>query len=158
MLKEHDTPDIDDIDLQIIAELQVDGRASYADLAKRIDLGQAAIRLRVNRLLESGVFEIVAVTDPLTIGFKVQAMLGLNVDGDIQLLSDKICALDSVVYVLLTAGRFDMLVEVLCADNDDLLEMMSGLRALDGVSSLEAFTYLRLSKQTYAFGIPPDRS
>lgn len=158
MVSEHTTPEIDDIDLQIIAALQVDGRASFAELATKIDLSQAAIRLRVNRLLATGVFQIVAVTDPLTIGFKVQAMLGLNVDGDIQLLSDKICALDSVVYVLLTAGRFDMLVEVLCADNDDLLEMMSGLRALDGVSSLEAFTYLQLAKQSYAFGILPDRS
>jgi Lrp/AsnC family transcriptional regulator for asnA, asnC and gidA len=149
--------DLDDKDLQIIAALQLDGRTKYAELAKGIDLSQAAIRLRVNRLLESGVLEIVAVTDPLSIGFTVQAMIGLTTDGDIEALADKIGALESAVYVVLTAGRFDMLVEVLCADNDHLLEVMSDLRALDGVVSLEAQTYLRLTKQTYAWGIPPPR-
>ncbi len=146
---------LDDTDLQIIAALQLDGRASFADLAKGIDLSQAAIRLRVNRLLESGVLDIVAITDPLQIGFTVEAMIGLTVDGDIEEVSAKVGALDSAVYVVMTAGRFDLMVEVLCADNDHLLEVMSDLRALDGVSSLEAHTYLRLTKQTYAWGLPP---
>ncbi len=147
--------DLDEKDLQLIAALQVDGRASYADLAQEIGLSQAATRLRVNRLLESGVLEIVAVTDPLRIGFSVQAMFGLTVSGDLERLSEKIAAFHSVTYVVLTAGRFDMLVEVLCTDNAQLLEIMGELRALDGVSSIEAFTYLRLAKQTYAWGIPP---
>lgn len=149
--------ELDDKDLQIIAALQINGRANYAELATVIDLSPAAIRLRVNRLLETGVIEILAITDPLRIGFTVQAMLGLTVDGDIDVLSAKIGALESAVYVVLTAGRFDMLVEVLCADNDHLLDVMSELRALDGVSSIEAHTYLRLAKQTYAWGIPPPR-
>ena len=149
--------DLDNIDLQLIAALQINGRANYADLATQIDLSPAAIRLRVNRLLDSGVIDIVAVTDPLNIGFTVQAMIGLTADGDIEALSSKIGALESAVYVVLTAGRFDLLVEVLCADNDHLLEVMSELRALDGVLTLEAQTYLRLTKQTYAWGIPPRR-
>ena len=148
--------DLDDKDLQIIAALQINGRTSYADLATGIDLSQAAIRLRVNRLLDSGVVEIVAITDPLSIGFTVQAMVGVTVDGDIEALSDEIGAREYAVYVVLTSGRFDLLVEVLCADNEHLLEVMSDLRALDGVSSVEAHTYLRLTKQTYAWGIPPD--
>ena len=149
--------DLDDKDLQIITALQIDGRTNFAELANGIDLSQAAIRLRVNRLLETGVFEIVAITDPLSIGFSVQAMVGLTVDGDIETLSSEIGAREYAVYVVLTAGRFDMLVEVLCADNDHLLEVLSDLRALDGVSSVEAHTYLRLTKQTYAWGIPPPR-
>ena len=149
--------DLDDKDLQIIAALQINGRTSYAELAEGIDLSQAAIRLRVNRLLESGIVEIVAITDPLSIGFTVVAMVGLTVDGDIEALSDEIGSREYAVYVVLTSGRFDMLVEVLCADNDHLLEVLSDLRALDGVSSVEAHTYLRLTKQTYAWGIPPDR-
>jgi len=149
------TPDLDDRDLEIIAALQVNGRANYADLAKVIDLSPAAIRLRVNRLLKSGVLDIVAVTDPLRIGFTVQAMIGLTIDGDIEQISTKIGALDAAVYVVMTAGRFDLIVEVLCTDNDHLLAVMADLRALDGVSSLEAHTYLRLTKQTYAWGIPP---
>ncbi len=152
------SPGLDDKDLQIIAALQINGRANYAELATGIDLSQAAIRLRVNRLLESGVLEIVAITDPLSIGFTVQAMIGLTVDGDIEAISDEIGTREYAVYVVLTAGRFDLLVEVLCADNDHLLEVMADLRALDGVSSLEAHTYLRLTKQTYAWGIPPQRS
>jgi len=147
--------DLDGKDLEIIAALQINGRANYADLAKRVDLSPAAIRLRVNRLIDSRVLDIVAVTDPLRIGFSVQAMVGLTVDGDIEELSAKIGALDAAVYVVLTAGRFDMLVEVLCADNDHLLDVLSELRALDGVLSLEAQTYLRLTKQTYAWGMPP---
>jgi Lrp/AsnC family transcriptional regulator, regulator for asnA, asnC and gidA len=150
--------DLDDKDLQLIAALQINGRTNYAELATGIDLSQAAIRLRVNRLLESGVLEIVAITDPLSIGFTVQAMIGLIVDGDIEALSNEIGTREYAVYVVLTAGRFDLLVEVLCADNDHLLEVMADLRALDGVSSLEAHTYLRLTKQTYAWGIPPRRS
>jgi Lrp/AsnC family transcriptional regulator for asnA, asnC and gidA len=149
--------DLDDKDLQIITALQVDGRTNFAELANGIDLSQAAIRLRVNRLLETGVVEIVAITDPLSIGFTVQAMVGLTVDGDIEALSDEVGAREYAVYVVLTAGRFDMLVEVLCADNDHLLEVLSDLRALDGVLSVEAHTYLRLTKQTYAWGIPPPR-
>ncbi len=149
--------DLDDKDLQIIESLQINGRTSYAELAETIDLSQAAIRLRVNRLLETGIVQIVAITDPLSIGFTVVAMVGLTVDGDIEALSDEIGDREYAVYVVLTSGRFDMLVEVLCADNDHLVEVLSDLRALDGVSSVEAHTYLRLTKQTYAWGIPPDR-
>lgn len=147
--------DLDAKDRQIIAALQINGRANYAEMAKRIDLSPAAIRLRVNRLLESRVLDIVAVTDPLSIGFTVQAMIGLTIDGDIEALSDEIGTLESAVYVVLTAGRFDLLVELLCADNEHLLKVLNDLRALDGVVSLEAQTYLRLAKQTYAWGIPP---
>ncbi len=150
--------DLDDKDLQIIESLQINGRTSYAELAETIDLSQAAIRLRVNRLLETGIVQIVAITDPLSIGFTVVAMVGLTVDGDIEALSDEIGNREYAVYVVLTSGRFDMLVEVLCADNDHLLEVMSDLRALDGVSSVEAHTYLRLTKQTYAWGMPPPRA
>lgn len=147
--------DLDAKDRQIIAALQINGRANYAEMAKTIDLSPAAIRLRVNRLLESRVLDIVAITDPLSIGFTVQAMIGLTIDGDIEALSDEIGALESAVYVVLTSGRFDLLVEVLCADNEHLLKVLNDLRALDGVVSLEAQTYLRLAKQTYAWGVPP---
>ncbi len=147
--------ELDQKDLKIIAALQLDGRASFAELAREIDLSPAAIRLRVNRLLESGTLEIVAVTDPLRIGFTMQAMIGLTSNGDIEVLSEQVGALDPVTYVVLTAGRFDLLVEVLCTDNDHLLAVIGQLRAIDGVSSTETFTYLRLTKQTYAWGLPP---
>ena len=149
---------LDKKDLEIIAALQINGRASYADLAKVVGLSQAAVRLRVNRLLDSGVLEIVAITDPLSIGFTVQAMIGITAKSDVEALSEEIGALESVTYVVLTTGRFDLLVEVLCTDNDHLLHLIGELRDLDGVSALESFTYLRLTKQTYAWGIPPTLS
>ena len=149
---------LDSIDLQIIEALQVNGRANYAELASEIDLSQAGIRLRVNRLIDTGVIDIVAITDPLTIGFTVQAMVGLNVEGDIAALSDEIAGRDYAVYVVLTAGRFDLLVEVLCTDNDHLLTVLDDLRSLPGVADLEAHTYLRLAKQTYNWGPPPTRT
>lgn len=147
--------ELDDKDLQIISALQLDGRASFAEIAREIELSPAAIRLRVKRLLDSGTLDIVAVTDPLRIGFTMQAMIGLTTDGDIEALSGEIGKLGPVTYVVLTAGRFDLLVEVLCTDNDHLLQVIGQLRALDGVSSTETFTYLRLAKQTYAWGLPP---
>jgi len=147
--------ELDDMDLQIIAALQLDGRASFADIAREVDLSPAAIRLRVKRLLETETLDIVAVTDPLRIGFTMQAMIGLNTSSDIEALSEEIARLEPVTYVVLTAGRFDLLVEVLCTDNDHLLKVIGQLRALDGVSSTETFTYLRLAKQTYAWGLPP---
>ncbi len=147
--------ELDEIDLQIIAALQLDGRASFADIARDVDLSPAAIRLRVKRLLDTETLDIVAVTDPLRIGFTMQAMIGLNTAGDIEALSEEIARLEPVTYVVLTAGRFDLLVEVLCTDNDHLLKVIGKLRALDGVSSTETFTYLRLAKQTYAWGLPP---
>lgn len=155
-LKHRSDGDLDEKDLQIIAALQINGRASFAELAEGIDLSQAAIRLRVNRLLNSGVVEVVAITDPLRIGFTVQAMLGLTVNGDIGTVSDAVGSRDYAVYVVVTAGRFDLLVEVLCADAEHLLEVINDLRTLEGVSSVETHTYLRLTKQTYAWGIPPD--
>ncbi|HIE21275.1 MAG TPA: Lrp/AsnC family transcriptional regulator [Acidimicrobiia bacterium] len=145
----------DDKDLKIIAALQLDGRASFASLAREVNLSPAAVRLRVKRLLDSGALEIVAITDPLRIGFTVQAMIGLTVGGDIEILAEEIAALEPVTYLVLTTGRYDMLVEVLCADNGHLLEVINTLRTLDGVSSVEDFTYLRLAKQTYAWGLPP---
>jgi len=147
--------ELDAIDLQIIAALQLDGRASFADIAREVDLSPAAIRLRVKRLLDTETLDIVAVTDPLRIGFTMQAMIGLNTSGDIEALSEEIARLEPVTYVVLTAGRFDLLVEVLCTDNDHLLKVIGRLRGLDGVSSTETFTYLRLAKQTYAWGLPP---
>lgn len=147
--------ELDDKDLEIIATLQLDGRASFADIAREVDLSPAAIRLRVKRLLDSGTLDIVAVTDPLRIGFTMQAMIGITTNGDIERLSEQVAALDPVTYVVLTAGRYDLMVEVLCRDNDHLLEIIGQLRAFEGVSSTETFTYLRLAKQTYAWGLPP---
>ena len=137
----------------IIEQLQVDGRRSYAEIGKAVGLSEAAVRQRVQKLTESGVMQIVAVTDPLQLGFSRQAMIGLKVSGDTRLVADALAAMPAVDYVVLTAGTFDILAEVVCEDDDDLIALLnSEIRSLDGVQSTETFVYLKLRKQLYNWG------
>ena len=137
----------------IIEQLQVDGRRSYAEIGKAVGLSEAAVRQRVQKLTESGVMQIVAVTDPLQLGFSRQAMIGLKVSGDTRLVADALAAMPAVDYVVLTAGTFDILAEVVCEDDDDLIALLnSEIRSLDGVQSTETFVYLKLRKQLYDWG------
>ncbi|HWM15229.1 MAG TPA: Lrp/AsnC family transcriptional regulator [Microbacterium sp.] len=146
-------PHIDDVSKAIIELLQEDGRRSYADIGKSVGLSEAAVRQRVQKLTESGVMQIVAVTDPLQLGFFRQAMIGVNVSGDTRMVADALAALSSVDYVVLTAGSFDILAEVVCESDDDLLALLnSEIRAIDGVRSTETFVYLKLHKQLYNWG------
>jgi Lrp/AsnC family transcriptional regulator, regulator for asnA, asnC and gidA len=144
---------VDEVDKAIIRELQLDGRMPYAKLGPAVGLSQAAVRQRVQRLIENGVMQVVAVTDPLTLGFAQQAMVGLEVDGDLRAVATKLAKVDEVSYVVVTTGRFDMLVEVVCRDNEQLLALVNDLiRALPGVRSTEVFSHLHLEKQTYSWG------
>ncbi|GAA4945657.1 Lrp/AsnC family transcriptional regulator [Actinoplanes utahensis] len=144
---------LDDTNKLIIEHLQRDGRMSYATLAKTIGLSEAAVRQRVQRLLDNGLMQIVAVTDPLTLGFARQAMVGLRVNGDLRAIADKIAEIPEVDYVVICAGRYDLLVELVCTDDEHLLDILNEkLRAIHGVSETDTFMYLRLAKQTYAWG------
>jgi Lrp/AsnC family transcriptional regulator for asnA, asnC and gidA len=144
---------IDDTDKALIEALQRDGRMPYTKLAEHVGLSEAAVRQRVQRLIESGVTQIVAVTDPMTLGFRRIAMIGLNVEGDTRAIADAIAEITEIDYVVLVSGSFDVLVEVVCEDDDHLLGLLNDkVRAIPGVRSTETFTYLRLYKQTYAWG------
>ncbi|AGL17710.1 Lrp/AsnC family transcriptional regulator [Actinoplanes sp. N902-109] len=144
---------LDSINKRIIEHLQRDGRMSYATLAKTIGLSEAAVRQRVQRLLDGGLMQIVAVTDPLTLGFARQAMVGVKVLGDMRRVADEIAAIPEVDYVVICAGGYDMLVELVCTDDEHLLELLNDrIRAVEGVSATETFMYLKLAKQTYAWG------
>jgi Lrp/AsnC family transcriptional regulator, regulator for asnA, asnC and gidA len=143
----------DDIGRRLIEELQHDGRRSYAALAKTVGLSEAAVRQRVQRLIESGVMQVVAVTDPMQVGFARQAMVGLRVSGDLTAVADQLAEIDEVDYVVITAGSFDLLLEVVCEDDDHLLRLLSErIRSLPGVRETETFVYLKLTKQTYSWG------
>ncbi len=147
------TPSIDSVSLAIIEQLQEDGRRPYAAIGKAVGLSEAAVRQRVQKLLDQGVMQIVAVTDPLTVGFRRQAMVGIDVDGDLDPVADALTAMDEVEYVVVTAGSFDLLIEVVCEDDDHLLETINKrIRTLPGVRSTESFVYLKLRKQTYTWG------
>ena len=148
------TPPLDEVSKSIIEQLQQDGRRSYAAIGKAVGLSEAAVRQRVQRLSEGGIMQIVAVTDPLQLGFDRQAMVGICVDGDIQPVAEALSALEEVIYVVMTAGSFDVLCEVVSANDKELLELVSGrIRAVPGVRTTETFMYLQLAKQTYSWGV-----
>ncbi|HXH34639.1 MAG TPA: Lrp/AsnC family transcriptional regulator [Plantibacter sp.] len=137
----------------IIEQLQTDGRRSYAEIGKAVGLSEAAVRQRVQKLTESGVIQIVAVTDPLQLGFTRQAMIGVRVTGDTRVVADRLAELAAVDYVVLTAGSFDLLVEVVCEDDEELIALLNDeIRTIDGVAATETFVYLRLHKQLYDWG------
>ena len=148
-------PALDDVSKGIIEQLQQDGRRSYAAIGKVVGLSEAAVRQRVQRLVESGVMQVVAVTDPLELGFARQAMVGIRVSGPLEPVADALAELPEVDYVVITAGSYDVLAELVCESDDHLLSLISGkIRTIDGVVSTETFMYLQLRKQTYSWGVP----
>ena len=144
--------DLDDIDKAIIRELQVDGRAAYSRLAPLVGLSEAAVRQRVNRLQGRGIMQIVAVTDPISLGYPYQAILGVNVGHDVNTTAEKISQVESVDYTVIATGRFDVLAEVVCRDSSHLLEVCDRIRDMDAVVDLEVMTYLRMVRQNYDWG------
>jgi Lrp/AsnC family transcriptional regulator for asnA, asnC and gidA len=144
---------LDDVNKRIIEHLQRDGRTSYAALAKTIGLSEAAVRQRVQRLLDGGMMQIVAVTDPLMLGFARQAMVGVKVSGDLRKAAEALAAIPEVDYVVICAGGYDLLVELVCTDDEHLLHLLNdAIRTVPGVTATETFMYLKLAKQTYAWG------
>jgi Lrp/AsnC family transcriptional regulator, regulator for asnA, asnC and gidA len=137
----------------IIEELQRDGRRSYAAIGKSVGLSEAAVRQRVARLTDGGAMQIVAVTDPLQLGFARQAMIGVRCRGDAVKVADRLAEIDRVTYAVLTAGTFDAIVEVVCGNDAELLDLLNTeIRAVEGVISTETLVYLKLVKQHYNWG------
>jgi len=143
---------LDDVSKRIIEQLQSDGRRSYAAIGKAVGLSEAAARQRVQRLVDAGVMQIVAVTDPLTLGFRRQTMIGIRCVGDLERVADLLADMTEIDYVVITAGSFDLLAEVVCEDDDQLLEIISRVRTIPSVTTTETFVYLKLRKQTYSWG------
>jgi len=144
---------LDDVSKAIIEQLQVDGRRSYAEIGKAVGLSEAAVRQRVQKLTESGVMQVVAVTDPMQLGFYRQAMIGVRVSGDTTVIAERLSRIPAVDYVVLTAGSFDILAEVVCENDEDLIELLNrDIREIPGVQSTETFVYLKLQKQFYNWG------
>jgi Lrp/AsnC family transcriptional regulator for asnA, asnC and gidA len=137
----------------IIEALQRDGRQPYGAIAEAVGLSEAAVRRRVQRLRELGIMQIVAVTDPLQLGFTRQAMIGISVEGDVRRVAEKLISMPEVDYVVMCAGSFDILAEIVCEDDERLLHVLNdSVRSIPGVRSTETFLYLKLAKQTYTWG------
>ena len=144
---------LDDVSKAIVEQLQQDGRRSYAEIGKAVGLSEAAVRQRVQKLQDAGIMQVVAVTDPMQLGFYRQAMVGIRVTGDSTKVAAKLGEIDAVDYIVLTAGSFDILVELVCESDDDLIELLNHrIRQIDGVQSTETFVYLKLHKQFYNWG------
>jgi Lrp/AsnC family transcriptional regulator for asnA, asnC and gidA len=144
---------LDDVSKGIIEQLQEDGRRSYAEIGKAVGLSEAAVRQRVQKLTDAGVMQVVAVTDPMQLGFYRQAMIGIRATGDTTKVAEQLAAIREIDYVVLTAGSFDVLAEVVCESDEDLIELLNHrIRAIEGVLSTETFVYLKLQKQFYNWG------
>jgi Lrp/AsnC family transcriptional regulator for asnA, asnC and gidA len=144
---------LDDVSKGIIEQLQQDGRRPYSAIGKAVGLSEAAVRQRVQRLQDSGVMQIVAVTDPMQVGFSRSAMIGIKVDGDAEAVADLLEMMPEVDYLVVCAGGFDILAEVVAEDDDHLLDVINRqIRAIPTVRSTETFVYLKLRKQIYTWG------
>jgi Lrp/AsnC family transcriptional regulator, regulator for asnA, asnC and gidA len=141
------------LDKKIIEHLQADGRRPFTQIASALEVSEAAVRARTNRLVERGFLQIVGVADPEKLGFQ-QALIGVRCEpGKLLDVASALAALDEIDYVVITAGRYDILIEAVAEDNEALLHFLNDrLQRIDGVRDTETFTYLRLVKQTYQFG------
>ena len=143
----------DAVGKRIIELLQRDGRRPFVSIAAEVGLSEGAVRQRVQRLIDTGVMQIVAVTDPLVVGFTRQAMIGIKTQGDVGPVADRLCEIPQIDYVVTTAGSFDLLVEVVCEGDAELLDvLMTQIRTIPEVTHTETFVYLKLRKQIYTWG------
>jgi Lrp/AsnC family transcriptional regulator, regulator for asnA, asnC and gidA len=144
---------LDDADKAIVELLQQDGRVSYTRIAAAVGLSEAAVRTRVQRLIADNVVQVVGVTDPLRLGFRRQAMVGVKTEGDIETVADTLAAIPEIDYVVFVSGSYDLLFEIVCEDDEHLLSLLNDkIRTIPGVRTTDTYTYLRLHKQTYAWG------
>ena len=144
---------LDDKSKKIIALLQKDGRMSYARIAQEVGLSEAAVRQRAQRLMDHGVMQIVAVTDPLQLGFAWVAMIGVRVSGNIDAIADALGEIEAIDFIVLTGGKFEIIVEVVADSNDQLIDLTNTIRDIPGVIGSETLVYLSTRKQAYSWGV-----
>ncbi|HJS20840.1 MAG TPA: Lrp/AsnC family transcriptional regulator [Anaerolineales bacterium] len=142
---------LDEADMIIVKALQKDGRVAFAQIAGQLGVSPGMIRQRYNRMVEQGILKVVAITNPLMLGYKTMAMIGIRVDGKKLLeVAEKISRLDEVIYMVISSGRFDIFAEVVCRDHEDLLRFITKkLSTIDGVRESESFMHLKIVKEIY---------
>ena len=143
---------LDPVNRRIIEILQRDGRCPFTSIARELGISEAAVRARMHRLTEAGVLDVVAVTNPLMLGFEVMALVGVQANSDLERVARTVSDWSETSYVVITSGSYDLLVEVVCEHNRHLLEVVQRLREIEGVKSTETFMYLDMVKMTYAWG------
>jgi Lrp/AsnC family transcriptional regulator, regulator for asnA, asnC and gidA len=143
---------IDETDRAIIERLQVDGRIPYTRLGASVGLSEAAVRQRVQRMIDGGLMQVVAVTNPLSSGLRRMAMVGVRTEGPTDDIAKALQAMSDIDYLVVTAGSYDFLAEVVVSDDGKLLDLTNRIRSVPGVQSTETFIYLDLVKQTFTWG------
>jgi Lrp/AsnC family transcriptional regulator for asnA, asnC and gidA len=144
---------LDDVDRALIEALQANGRDSFRRIATEVGVSEATIRARYQRLCDDGIVQVTAVTNPLGLGFEAMALVGIRTSGPPEEVAESVARFDEADYVVVSAGQFDLLVELVCVDRRHLLDVTNRIRALDAVVSTETFVYLELHKQLYDWGI-----
>lgn len=145
------TERLDKIDLYIIQAMREDGREAFAQIAEKLNVSPGMIRQRYNRLVKLGYIKVVAVTNPLMMGKRTMAMIGIRTDGRRMLeVANKLIKFDEVVYIVVVSGRYDIMVEVFCSDHEDLLKFLTEkLAKVEGVRETESFMHLKIIKEIY---------
>ncbi len=151
ILDEHPSSELDDVDQQIISILQQDGRASFAEIAERLQVSAGMVRVRYNRLVEKGLLRVMAITNPLRMGCSTMALIGIKAEGKNLLeVADRIAALDEVIYLIVVSGAYDIIAEVVCRDQNHLLQFLTErLYKIEGVRESESFMHLKIVKEIY---------
>ena len=146
---------LDKIDKQLLRELQNDGRATYAEMGEIVGLTPPAVRARVQRMRDNGVLQIVAVTDPIALGYAEAAMVGIRVDGDPREVAERIAAIPNVVYMVMTVGGYDIMAEIVCTDREEFGNVLhQQIRGVEGVRSADAFPYTAIHTNRFTWGVP----
>ncbi len=146
---------LDATDKALLRALQRDGRMSYAQLGPLVNLSAPAVRQRVQRLLDAGVLRVVGVTDPLALGLPLMAMVGVKADGDVRAVADRLAELPAVIYVVLTSGVYDLLVEVVCREPHELLDLVEdAIKPIEGVRGVESLVYLDIHTHRFTWDVP----
>lgn len=142
---------LDAIDMKIIESLRKDGREAFAQIAEQLNVSPGMIRQRYNRLVDLGYLKVVAVTNPLMMGMRTMALIGISTDGTKMLqVAEQISALDEVVYLVIVSGRYDIMIEVFCRDHEDLLKFLTEkLAKVNGIRETESFMHLKIIKEIY---------
>jgi Lrp/AsnC family transcriptional regulator for asnA, asnC and gidA len=143
--------ELDEVDQQIIEALRQDGRTPFSQIAEQLDVSPGMIRMRYNRLVDMGLLKVVAITNPLRLGYDAMAMIGIRTDGKKMLeVAKKVAGFEEVVYLVVTSGRYDIMAEVFCRDHADLLRFLTEkLYSIEGVRATESFLHLKIVKEIY---------
>lgn len=143
--------DLDDVDLKILEALRGDGRVAFSQIAEQLGVSPGMIRMRYNRMVEMGYLKVVAITNPLRMGYEAMAMIGIRTEGKRMLeVAEQVAGFDEVIYLVVTSGRFDIMVEVVCRDHADLLRFITEkLYSIEGVRDSESFLQLKNVKEVY---------